>query len=50
MTQCPVCLEQTLNEDLALNAVSRRDNETYICTSCGESESNMDLIVAMANL
>jgi predicted RNA-binding Zn-ribbon protein involved in translation (DUF1610 family) len=40
---CPRCGEQTLHADKPLlNAISRTDNETYICSRCGEAEAAED--------
>lgn len=52
MMQCPRCGEITLypNEDgdgphKGLNALSRRDNKTYICPDCGDDEAWFDLFM-----
>lgn len=37
MKKCPKCGEMKLHKNLPLNALSRRDNKTYICTDCGYS-------------
>lgn len=42
MKQCPRCKEYKLNEEEVLNALSRKDNETYICSDCGVSEALED--------
>lgn len=39
---CPRCKTNYLFEEEALNALSRRDNETYICPKCGEGEALHD--------
>ena len=41
---CPECKERKLfiGEFEGLNAVSRKDNETYICSDCGEREGLAD--------
>ena len=39
---CPRCGRPLMYKDQALNALSRRDNKTYICTSCGSSEAVKD--------
>jgi len=38
---CPRCNKNELEED-GRNAVSRRDNKTQICSSCGEREAFCD--------
>lgn len=42
MTTCPRCKEDTLHEKEVLNALSRRDNKTYICNDCGDEEAFSD--------
>jgi hypothetical protein len=37
-TNCPRCGEPLNQERPALNALSRVDNETYICSACGTME------------
>jgi len=44
---CPRCGEPGMNEDPALNALSRRDNKTYICSPCGNAEAIYDLHLAL---
>lgn len=39
---CPRCKVNILDPIDALNAVSRRDNETYICSDCGTDEALID--------
>lgn len=42
-TECPRCHDQTLHADEpALNALSRRDDKTYICPACGDEEAFID--------
>lgn len=37
---CPRCGDDTLRVDRpALNALSRVDNQTYVCSTCGTSEA-----------
>lgn len=43
MKTCPRCGEETLDEDDVYNSLSRRDNKTYICATCGVEESMIDL-------
>ena len=42
--KCPRCKKDRLwiGEMRALNALSRRDNETYICSPCGKDEASED--------
>jgi predicted RNA-binding Zn-ribbon protein involved in translation (DUF1610 family) len=37
--KCPRCKENELHEDLVMNALSRKDNKTYICSDCGNEEA-----------
>ena len=41
---CPRCKEERLwiGKMVALNALSRRDNKTYICSPCGTDEAMID--------
>ena len=41
-TTCPRCLEETLKTEEGRNALSRRDNDTLICSACGEEEAFID--------
>jgi predicted RNA-binding Zn-ribbon protein involved in translation (DUF1610 family) len=44
-TSCPRCGENTLRTDRpVMNALSRRDNKTYVCSSCGTSEALEDFM------
>lgn len=43
MKKCPRCHKKTLHEEAALNSLSRRDNETYICNACGTEEAFIDV-------
>jgi hypothetical protein len=36
-----------MHEDPALNALSRRDNKTYICPPCGNDEAMHDFKLAL---
>lgn len=36
---CPRCMRRTLYENGAHNALSRLDNRTHICPSCGLEEA-----------
>ena len=40
--KCPRCMTNEMTDMLAGNALSRKDNETYVCSPCGEDESIMD--------
>lgn len=41
--QCPRCGKERLHPVPALNALSRRDNSTYICSPCGSHEAVLDV-------
>ncbi len=43
MKTCPRCYEKTLEDEQALNSLSKRDNKTYICNGCGDEEACIDL-------
>lgn len=39
-TTCPRCGENTLRTDRpVMNALSRSDNKTYVCSPCGTAEA-----------
>ena len=40
-SSCPRCGCQ-MRQRQAMNALSRRDNKTYICSSCGQDEALLD--------
>ena len=40
--RCPRCGQDSLHHREVMNAVSRVDNETYICNGCGTQESMED--------
>lgn len=42
MKNCPRCNELTLRSEEVENALSRRDNKTYICSGCGTEEAFLD--------
>lgn len=42
MKECPRCLHYTLTENEVMNALSRRNNKTYICPNCGTEEAMID--------
>jgi predicted RNA-binding Zn-ribbon protein involved in translation (DUF1610 family) len=39
---CPRCGKKRLHPSLVMNALSRRDNTTYICSPCGSHEAILD--------
>jgi len=41
-TRCPRCKTEALHPELAMNALSRKDNETYVCSPCGREEALWD--------
>ena len=43
MKKCPRCGEDTMDENTVMNALSRRDNKTYICSPCGTKEAFVDM-------
>lgn len=43
MSKCPVCKENNLHENEVMNALSRKDNKTYICDRCGTMEALEEL-------
>lgn len=47
-SNCPVC-EGPMHEELVMNALSRRDNATYICSDCGRNEAMADIGRAFPN-
>ena len=42
MKKCPRCKKDAMNDLQVRNALSRRDNKTYICRQCGEEEVLID--------
>jgi len=42
MKRCPRCFKENMKEDNIINALSRRDNKTYICSQCGMEEAMID--------
>jgi hypothetical protein len=40
---CPRCQLTELEDELAQNALSRLDNDTYVCSPCGSDESILDV-------
>ena len=48
-TTCPRCGENTLRIDRpAMNALSRTDNLTYVCSRCGTEEGLQAMAAGMA--
>lgn len=43
MKECPRCHENKMDEVEVRNALSRRDNSTYICSDCGNEEAFIDV-------
>ena len=42
MKECPRCKKKQLADKEVMNALSRRDNKTYICSPCGTAETLID--------
>ena len=42
MKTCPRCHKKTLEDEQALNSLSRR-GDVYICNDCGDEEALIDL-------
>lgn len=42
MKKCPKCKKRTLNDEEAMNCLSREDGKTYICQSCGKKEIGIE--------
>lgn len=47
---CPRCKKNKLFKEEALNSLSRRDNETYICPQCGTEEALIDAFGTVEDL
>lgn len=44
-TPCPRCGRMAMRpERPALNALSRKDNKTYVCNSCGTDEAMLNMV------
>lgn len=39
MKKCPRCGQDKLHDEDVMNALSRKDNKTYICGSCAFDEA-----------
>lgn len=48
MEKCPRCGEMKLHPDNRFNALSKKDNKTYICSDCGVAEEGEDFIRSKA--
>jgi len=46
LLQCPRCKQMSMHPEQVLNALSRRDNKTYICSPCGVGEAMVDFAAA----
>lgn len=44
MEKCPKCQINVLHEEKVRNALSRKDNKTYICNDCGLAEAMADYV------
>lgn len=42
MKKCPRCKRKVMKIPIQINALSRRDNKTYICSDCGAEEALID--------
>lgn len=40
---CPMCELNELKQPLETNALSRKDNKTYICSDCGAKEAFLEM-------
>lgn len=40
---CPVCEVNELHKEAVMNALSRKDNVTYICNDCAVTEAMEEL-------
>ena len=45
---CPRCESRLLHSERAMDALSRRDNVTYVCSPCGEDEAVLDRMCRIA--
>jgi predicted RNA-binding Zn-ribbon protein involved in translation (DUF1610 family) len=41
--ECPRCGADRMRSDRVRNALSRKDNKTYVCDSCGTDEAMMNM-------
>ncbi len=46
MQECPRCMTDELKFPLELNAISSRDEKTWICADCGVEESRINFFVS----
>jgi len=42
VTRCPRCEVEPLQTEQVMNALSRKDNQTYVCSPCGREEAMWD--------
>jgi hypothetical protein len=49
-TECPRCKNKTKLVEKPLNALSRRDNKTFICPHCGVEEAMFDFLLFQSEL
>lgn len=47
---CPRCKKNPLHPEKVMNALSRRNNKTYICSACGIDEAVFDLRRSQMNV
>lgn len=47
---CPRCKVVPLHPEEIKNALSRRDNKTYICSPCGTAEAMFDFARSQKNI
>jgi uncharacterized protein with PIN domain len=41
---CPSCNLRPLDTNEVMNSLSRKDNKTYICNSCGQKEAYLEYL------
>lgn len=46
---CPRCNQDKMDDKKVRNALSRRDNSTYICCDCGLDEAMLDFAIALSD-
>jgi len=42
---CPRCKTAKLQDPIEKNAISSRDGKTWICSDCGNDESQIDFLI-----
>lgn len=45
MLECPRCKKTKLHANDAYNALSRKDNKTYVCSDCGVDEALVEALI-----